>query len=213
MATRGRGLALLLLTGLVAAGCGGDGYEYVQNDGAGLYFRVPESWNVVEIEQVDDGMPEAVNEPADGWVRLLDRSTDPDIANFEAPVPTEPVGLASVVPLPDLDTRDQLDYAALRALALGGEQDPLALASQSDGGVEIVSLEDVTTGDGLRGERIVFTVEQDDGGFVTMDQTALVDPQTTEIYRLLLKCEARCYEDNRDEIDGIVDSWTIDQER
>lgn len=207
---RGSLLAVVVVA-LTVAACGGSGYEYVENDDAGLYFRVPDTWSVVPVDTTDDGIPETLLQ-SEQWVRLLDRSADPALANLAAVLPDQPVGLASVSTVATNAERDALDYVALRSMALGGEDDPLALASTPDSGVELVSIDDVTTDEGLRGERIVFTVAEDDGGLVTFDQTAMVNPLTTEIYRLFLKCEAHCYEANRSEIDDIVDSWTIEQE-
>lgn len=204
------GLAACGLLGLT--GCGDSGYEYVSNRDAGLHFRVPDTWEVIEVDDSDDGIPETIGTAEGDWLRVLDRSPSPAVGNFVADLPLYPVGVASVVPLATLDDRDQLDYATLRAMAMGGTEDPLDLASTDGSGVELVSIDDITTGEGLRGERIVFTMTQDDGSLLTVDQTAMVDPQTTEVYRLLLKCEAHCYESNRDEIDDIAASWTIDQE-
>jgi hypothetical protein len=202
-------LAVAAASGL--ASCGGSGYEYVANDDAGLYFRVPDSWAVLEVDPAETGRPAASGDPVEGWARLLDRSPTPGAANFEAPVPSYPVGLASVDPVPDLDTRDAIDYASLRALAYDGT-DPFAEAQVEGSNVQLVDLYDLDIADDVRGQRVVFTVQNDDGTFVTYDQTALVDNLTTEIYRLLLKCESTCYERNRDEIDDIVESWTVELE-
>jgi hypothetical protein len=203
------GLAACVALGLV--GCSDSGYEYVSNSEAGLYFKVPDGWSVLEVDDAESGVPEPAGS-VDSWLRLLDRSPSPGVANFNASLPLYPVGVASVASVGTLDDRDQLDYATLRAMATNGVDDPLLLASTDDSGVQLVSIEDITTDEGLRGERVIFNQEQDDGSTLTIDQTAMVDPQTTEIYRLLLKCEAHCYESNRSEIDEIADSWTIDQE-
>ncbi len=48
-----------------------------------------------------------------------------------------------------------------------------------------------------------------DGTYVTIDQIALVDPGTTTLYRLLVKCSSKCYLENRNQIDTVVDSWQI----
>ena len=209
---RRRGSLLVVVAiALTVTACGGSGYEYVENDDAGLYFRVPDTWSVVPVDTTDEAIPETLLQ-SEQWVRLLDKSSDPDLANLQTLLPAQPVGLASVSSVATNTERDALDYVALRSMALGGEDDPLELASTVDSGVELISLDDVTTDEGLRGERIVFTVAQDDGALVTFDHTALVNPLTTEIYRLFLKCEAHCYEANRGEIDDIVDSWTIEQE-
>ena len=197
--------------GLVLASCGGSGYEYVSNSDAGLYFRVPDSWSVLDVDPADTGRPAASGDPVDAWIRLLDRSPSPGPANFQAPVPSYPVGIATVEPIPDLDTRDAVDYASLRAMAYGGT-DPYAEAQVEGSAVQLVDLYDVQTADDVRGQRVVFTVHREDGTYVTFDQTALVDNLTTEIYRLVLKCESTCYERNRDEIDDIVDSWTVELE-
>jgi len=204
-------LLVVVVIALTVGACGDSGYEYVENDDAGLYFRVPDTWSVVPVDTTDEAIPETLLQ-SEQWVRLLDRSADPGLANLQAVLPAEPVGLASVSTVATNTERDALDYVVLRSMALGGEDDPLALASTPDSGVDLVSIADVTTDEGLRGERIVFTVTQDDGGLVTFDQTAMVNPLTTEIYRLFLKCESHCYEANRGEIDDIVDSWTIEQE-
>jgi hypothetical protein len=183
----------------------------VSNRDEGLYFRVPEDWAVLELAESDTGIPETIG-ASDPWRRLLDRSPTPGVANFNAELPVYPVGLASIESITSIDARNELDYRTLRALATNGEDDPVELATAEDPTVEVVSLEDVTTDDGARGERIVFTTERPDGSLLTTDQTALVDPLTTEVYRLLLKCEAHCYESNRDEIDDIVESWTVELE-
>ncbi len=206
-------LAGLTACGVLVTGCGGTEYEYVSNGDAGLHFRVPDAWAVLEVDDdTETGVPEAFGETDDGWLRVIDASPAPALGNAVAPLPLYPVGLASVGSVGTLDDRDQLDYATLRTLALGGVGDPLDLASVEGSGVSLVSLDDVTTDGGLRGERVVFTVTQDDGSLLTIDQTAMVDPRTTEIYQLLLRCEAHCYESNRDAIDDIADSWTIEED-
>ena len=204
-------LAGMVVAGLGLASCGGSGYEYVSNTDAGLYFRVPDSWAVFEVDAADTGRPAAVGDPGDAWARLLDRSPTPGPANYQAPVPSYPVGLATVAAVPDADSRDIINFTTLRALAYDGT-DPYT-ESQVDGSeVQLVDLYDVPTADDVRGQRVVFTVHRDDGSYVTYDQTAMVNNLTTEIYRLLVKCESTCYERNRDEIDEIVDSWTVDPE-
>ena len=39
---------------------------------------------------------------------------------------------------------------------------------------------------------------------MTIDQIALVDPGTTTLYRLLVKCSSKCYLENRNQIDTVV---------
>ncbi len=213
---RGWLLGVVAATLFVAA-CGGSGYEYVENDDAGLYFRVPDEWTVIEVN-TDPGTLGRPGVPLD-WARVVDSSPSPTVTNFITAVPLQPVGAAFVEPVETATQRDALDLEMLRTYALSGyvtegeePADPLALNQEADGPVEVVNGYDVNLEGGIRGQRIVFNLEVSSGEIVTIDQTALVDAETTEVYRLLIKCEARCYADRQDEIDEIVDSWTIEQE-
>lgn len=203
--------------GVGLAACGGSGYEYVSNDSAGIFFRVPDDWSVIDVE-TDDGTLGRPGVPLD-WVRVVDSSPVPTATNYLTPVPTSPVGIAVVEPVETATQRDELSLEMLRTYALSGyveetdtPVDPLALNQEADGLVEVVDGYDINLAGGFHGQRIVFELEVEPGQVVTIDQTALVDPDTTEVYRLLIKCEAHCYADRRAEIDAIVDSWTIDQE-
>jgi hypothetical protein len=205
-----RGLLLVVVTGLGLTACSGSGYEYVQNDSAGLYFRVPETWSVIEVDEEDTGRPDSLNALPDAWIRLIDRSPTPGASNYQASLPSYPVGLVSVTPVATNEERDNLSYATLRSAVLG--EDPLVLADQPDSTLELVDGYDILDVEGMRGQRLVYSIEVDAGRYVTYDHIAMVNDATTEVYQLALKCEATCYEANRDEIDDIVDSWTIELE-
>ena len=105
-------LAGLTACGVLVTGCGGTEYEYVSNGDAGLHFRVPDAWAVLEVDDdTETGVPEAFGETDDGWLRVIDASPAPALGNAVAPLPLYPVGLASVGSVGTLDDRDQLDYA------------------------------------------------------------------------------------------------------
>jgi hypothetical protein len=220
MSLRRRGVGILgvaLVLGLPLAACGGSGYEYVSNDEAGIFFKVPDDWSVIDVD-TDDGTLGRPGVPLD-WVRVVDSSPVPTVTNYRTPVPTDPVGIAVVEPVETASQRDGLSLEMLRTYALSGyvadadaPVDPLVLNQEADGPLEMISGYDINLDGGFHGQRIVFELEIESGEVVTIDQTALVDPETTEVYRLLIKCEAHCYADRRAEIDDIVDSWTIDQE-
>jgi hypothetical protein len=220
MSLRRRGVGafvVALAAGSALAACGGSGYEYVSNDEAGIFFKVPDDWSVIEVN-TDPGTLGRPGVPLD-WARVVDSSPSPNVTNFTTAVPADPVGAAFVEPVETATQRDDLDLAMLRTYALSGyvaedaePADPLALNQEPDGPVEVVDGYDLSLDGGFHGQRIVFNLEVEPGQVVTIDQTALVDPATTEVYRLVIKCEAHCYADRQDEIDAIVDSWTIDQE-
>lgn len=215
------GLTVVAAMGL--ASCGGTGYEYVSNTDEGLFLRVPDGWSVIDVD-TDDGTLGRPGVPLD-WVRVMDSAPAPAATNYTTAVPAYPVGITAVEPVETFAQRDGLSLEALRSYALanyltpdpndptGAGTDPLNLDQEADGPVEVVDFDDsVTFEGGYRGQRIVFDLELDDGQVVTIDQTAVVDVDTTEVYRLLIKCEAQCYADRRAEIDDIVDSWTIEKD-
>jgi hypothetical protein len=212
MATRRQRLALLAVVGGVAVAstaCGTSGYQYVKNSEEGAYFKVPDDWELFRIEQ---GLPEDRPVPdgafIDGpWRIVFDADEAPDAAHIEDEVPADVVGQAEIGSI-RMDIRASVSSVDLRSLALDG-QDPIALYEQGSNEVEIVRYEDITTGDGLRGNRVVLNKLVADGTYVTIDQIALVDPGTTTLYRLLVKCSSKCYLENRNEIDAVVDSWQI----
>ncbi|HEY5888495.1 MAG TPA: hypothetical protein VIT24_12245 [Acidimicrobiales bacterium] len=218
MSLRRRGVGIVgVALGLSLAACGGSGYEYVSNDEAGIFFKVPDDWSVIDVD-TDDGTLGRPGVPLD-WVRVVDSSSAPTVTNYRTPVPADPVGIAVVEPVETASQRDALSLEMLRTYALSGyvaetdaPVDPLALNQEADGPLEMIDGYDINLDGGFHGQRIVFDLEIEPGQVVTIDQTALVDPETTEVYRLLIKCEAHCYADRRAEIDDIVDSWTIDQE-
>jgi hypothetical protein len=218
MSLRRRGVGIVgVALGLSLAACGGSGYEYVSNDEVGIFFKVPDDWSVIDVD-TDDGTLGRPGVPLD-WVRVVDSSPAPTVSNYRTPVPTDPVGIAVVEPVETVSQRDDLSLEMLRTYALSGyvaetdtPVDPLALNQEADGPLEMIDGYDINLDGGFHGQRIVFELEIEPGQVVTIDQTALVDSETTEVYRLLIKCEAHCYADRRAEIDDIVDSWTIDQE-
>ena len=59
-------------TGLTLAACGGSGYEYVSNDEAGIFFKVPDDWSVIDVD-TDDGTLGRPGVPLD-WARVVDSS-------------------------------------------------------------------------------------------------------------------------------------------
>ena len=45
--------------------------------------------------------------------------------------------------------------------------------------------------------------------YVTVDQMALVDAETSQVYLIAVLCSASCYQRNSSDISSIVDSWTV----
>ena len=214
MAIRLRRLALVAVVGAVAAGsaaCSTSGYTYVKNSGEGAFFKVPDDWKLYKLDPnalPDDRPFPAGADQVDGpWRVVFDSDKKPDVTHFTEDIPEAVVGQAEISPIGE-GIRDQVSNIDLRALALNGTADPIALYQQGSTDIEIVKYEDLTTSEGLRGNRIVLN-KLVNGSYVTIDQIALVDPGTTTLYRFVVKCSSKCYLQHRNEIDTVVDSWQI----
>jgi hypothetical protein len=69
-------------------------------------------------------------------------------------------------------------------------------------------VDDVDHLEGFRGRRLVYTVRAETGR-VTVDQTTLLDDDTSTLYAFMIRCTADCYADHRGVIDEVVASWTV----
>ena len=96
---------------------------------------------------------------------------------------------------------------------LAGQADPLDLVSSGDPNIELVAYEELTEADGHWGSWIVVSVGTGgDGEPVTIGHQVMVDPDLTTMYRLQVACQAACYDENRQEIDRVFSSWTIEEQ-
>lgn len=215
MASRLPRVALLVAVGAIGLGtvsCASSGYTYVKNSGEGAYFKVPDDWKLYKLDPNalpdDRPFPAGADQVSGGpWRIVFDANREPDVTHFTDDIPEAVVGQAEIMSLSQ-GVADQVSNVDLRALALDGTADPIALYQQGSTDIEIVKYENITTGDGLRGNRIVLN-RLVNGAYVTIDQIALVDPATTTLYRFLVKCSSKCYLEHRNEIDTVVDSWQI----
>jgi len=190
---------------LALTACGGSDYQYVNNSTDHVFFKVPKEYQLFRIQTAEpEGRPAPADTGAvDPWHVVFDSSPDPSEANADATAPTSVVGQALVVPLSETQG-DQLSSKALRSFFLG--DDPLDMA-QNDPNVEIVSYEPISF-DGYRGSRVVLNYKQGDV-WTTYDQTSFLDPAATKAYLFDVRCESTCFEDHRDAITQIVNSWQV----
>lgn len=210
--SHGRVVAVLAAIALLVAGCGGDDYQYVSNQGAHLYFRIPDTWLLFDQEelfaaQMDAGVgfPQVDDMRRRAWLRGFLGSADGQADDVLDLGGEELAGIAEVRTLSPSE-RDSMSLAALRRV---GGVDPLEAAQSPSSGVRVLDLEEVSEGD-ARGYRIVVSVTTD-SETTTMTQLALVDAATTTLYRLTLGCSAPCYEQNQDVIDEVTESWTVEE--
>lgn len=195
-----------LLAALALTACAGSGWTYVSNSDLGVYFKIPQDWTLFDAEdlaaEADADSPPTQSQQ---WVIAFDAAPDASLEHLLSGDNVHPAGLARAKALSD-EQRDDYSLSSLR-----NELVPLDQLAQIPGAVEVVSSEDLTLRDGLRGEHAVFNLRSGDGTY-TLSQTALVDADTRNVYVLAIGCVSDCYERNSDEIRQVTDSWTVEEQ-
>ena len=205
----GRLISLLLIAAVAATACSSDGFTYVENKDEGLYFKVPDEWVVSESTGV-------IETPLAEITRAIEGLDDPGLPAQPEPWlvsigggTTSRPGLslvAQVIPIgPDL--RDVVSTGWMKSQATAG-LDPLSQAA-IDEGYTVVYDVDLVQGD-LSGNRIVVDIVRDNGTLLTIDQLMYVDPSVTRAYRLSVLCDHNCYRQYFDDIDLVMNSFTVE---
>jgi hypothetical protein len=206
------GAALLVLAAVIAlSACTGSGYHYVKNsseEGSGTYFKIPEGWRVYDenefFAKLDLPPERAKTRKEMSWAIAFDASSNPTLKHFEQPVTRQPFGIAEVRQLGP-EERDQFSLMSMRNLVL-----PVDQLAESGAELEVLKLEEFTRDGGFHGLRFTFNFRYPENNqFVTFDQVSIVDSDTKEVHLLVISCSTRCYEQKKDTINTVMDSWTV----
>ena len=195
-------LAVAAAALLAACGLERSGYQFVRSPSTGTYLKVPSDWKVFDQEAVEADQPQEERPGADvRFLSVLDGDASPslrhDLAN------DAPLGIVRVRDLPP-EERDVTSFATARE-----DFFPQLNALVSNKLARVRSSEEVVRA-GAHGQRIVFTVPDDESGeMLTVDQTTLVDRRAGRIYLLVVACTTACYERNQGDIDAVATSLTI----
>jgi hypothetical protein len=106
---------------------------------------------------------------------------------------------------------DAMSYNGLRNLVL-------PVTDLIDGSSEIVNdfqlLEEIEiVTEEARGLQTLFSFSPKDGENETIHQTALLANDRTSIYFFLVRCTTECFNENRENVDAIVKSFTVKGKR
>jgi hypothetical protein len=204
-------VAIVSLTlAVLGAACSSTGYHYVKNSDDRTYFKVPEAWKLYGEEQVlesyskDLSPRERAVERDTTWQVVFDASPQPSLTHLGDPKAHHPNGIAIVREL-SFDDTDTLSLVSLRNLFYD-----IDTAVQNQMG-EVITYEMLEPDGGFHGFHLVAEVDAEKGRTVTLDQTTLVDQATSKVYTLLVTCDAKCYDDNVDQIERVVKSWTVQE--
>lgn len=213
-----RGLVLarpaiaILLAVLGLSGCVTSGYTYVANEDLGTYFRVPEKFRVYDPDEVlepllaDRPDLDAETVLAQQWAVAFDGNEEPAVDRFLRQIrePSEaPAGYARVRTLQD---QERLGYSleSFRTELISSDQ-----VQQLGDRLEIVDVA-AHSENGGEGLKLTFSLNLPQGRLV-FDQVTIVDDETSRVYLLAIGCSSDCYEGNRETIDAITESWTIEE--
>jgi len=218
----GRLLLVAVGVGAAAAACGDSGYQYVENEEQGVFAKLPRDWAIYDTEELlrsvntgDDELTDAALERAETqvWFRGFDASDDPSAEGSVEIGASEPRGFVQIQALSAAE-RDQINVSGLRSAVLGtdplGTSKEMSLGSAAAEDVQVLVDEPAEFDGGYHGNHNVYAVMQG-SDVAVVDQTALLDSTSSTLYLFVVSCDETCYFETRsDEIEKIVDSWTIE---
>jgi hypothetical protein len=199
--------ALAAVAALALAACGTD-YHYVKNSDEVVYLKVPNDWKIYDEEQyfratLDEPSPAQLDALRENeWATAFDSDPNPNPRNLNALDSRHPHGFARVHDI-GIDEHDTFSMQSARNLV--APVDELIDA----GAAQVLDADEFSLDGGFRGSHIVVNLGLEKGGYTTLDQTVVVDADTTKLYILAIGCSDTCYEKHKGEIESLVDSWTV----
>lgn len=190
--------------------CGGDAdNSYIEQSEAGLFMRLPDDWEVFQV--LDDHPAAGLTDASIGpWRVVFDGAANADRAHLEEPAPDDPVGFVEINPTPQGSGIST--FLEMRALLGGGSLDSFEPVDPLDSpDFDVVDYDEFDLG-GYYGNRLTVDTGSP-GGEIRISQIVAVDDGADRLYVVRLLCSVECYEDNEDEIDEVLDSFTLREAR
>lgn len=201
-----RGLAALTLASILLAACAGTGYHYVKSSSDHTYFKVPDSWKLFDEKSIVHSLGLSKSQERtqldQSWQVGFDASRHPSLKHLGSGRADAPEGLAIVDPLSAQDA-DAVSMQSLR-----NEYVDIDGAVQSNK-AQILKFEPVALDGGFHGMHVVAELQGSKGRTATIDQTSVVNKDTTKIYSLIITCTSDCYDAHKSQIEDVVSSWTV----
>lgn len=215
---------------LVLAACAPPRFRYVHSSDRTTYLKVPRDWAVFDEQDLLDldarvaaarGQPQtaADRQIADliEWRMGFDADPRPSVLHLlgDGKAPTVQVTVRRLL----AEEQDKFNMASLRNSVVPYDQllDEYLQIAQSDPerlkNPDFRPLRPPETLDrkGMRGVRLVYNLRLSRGIVYTVDQTSIVDGQTTRLHQLLIIAPADTYTAMRGTLQEIVDSFTVQQ--
>jgi len=198
----------MLASVLLLAACTSS-YTYIKNSSVKTYFKVPNQWHIFDENQIFRSQISGLSPQGEAaakasiWMVAFDASPEPSLDHFFSGSSPYPQGFAQVRQLSE-EQKDSISLGSIRNSVFPLNQ----LQSEDPTSVELLQNTDLVLEGGIHGNRIVFNVRLG-STFYSVNQTGLVNPQTSLLYLFVIGCEAHCYLNHKGTIDEIVSSWTV----
>jgi hypothetical protein len=199
----------VLLAGVLAtvglSGCSAPAYQYVADDSAGAYYKVPAQWHSISQKQIDSELQSEGESAAGLWLTEYDASGGPSANHVLAGNLAQPFALNSTA-------SNELSYNMLRDFMLPVTSDTRSTESQEGFPLtDFKQLADqtITGKQGVHGVREIFQYTFPGGAANTFDEDVLTNADQTEVYLLMVHCTATCYTQNQNSINTVMTSFTI----
>jgi hypothetical protein len=205
---------------LALTACGAPEYEYPQSSEHKTYFRVPSDWHQLDQDLVDkvtygDVESAGVQQARDaGWTVAYDASDEPDVLHLVRGYPLEaPTVHATVQPIANERARGMISFDILRDFNMP-VTDAAREAAKEDGtfnltDFELLDEQILTPTPGIHGVRTIFNYRSEAAGLQTYDQTMMTNDDASVLYMLMVRCSATCYSSRGEEIQRVVESFTV----
>jgi hypothetical protein len=203
-----------LLAAIAAAGCTAPQFTYVADGAANTYFKVPYNWHKISDQSLAAQFksPRTLSGQAGGvWAVAYDAAPAPAVAHMFSPIAREPFAFAFVVPLTAAGS-SSMSYNVLRDVMFPVTQADRQAAVRSRyplTGFRLLRDLVLSQSQGVHGVWDTFDYTYPGGITDTIDQVALTNADSTQLYVLEMHCLASCYTHNQNEFNAIMSSFTV----
>ncbi len=225
------GRCVLLAVLVLAAGCGRSEFRYVAHGPTNTYLKVPRDWKAYEgdlLNRLEAKAEEFAGEEGASFVdQAFTGSLQWRIA-YDGDENPEPGHVVSFAEAPVVEVRvrelseaerDQVSLASLRNIFFPYDQlkaqlereraeTPLEANPPTSGSFRPLIERDLNVEGGIRGSRIRFEIRQGPL-FYVIDQTALLDADTSHVHVLLMRASEEQFVTHRKLLDEIAESFTV----
>ncbi len=217
MRLRAARLPAFWATGLVLAvlvtGCARPAFTYIANADRDAVLRVPSNWSPVSTDAVLKAGGQDPSQGGYGWLVFYDADAKPSTAHLRSESVDQPVMIAQSLDISP-QNRTGLTDDTLRNILQPVTTDARASDEVSRAGMGLAPRQFTLISDktlNTRTEHGVHLVFSYRTGSRTeyYDQIAVTDPKRTRAHVVMVHCSQACYQADKDQIAGAVDSLTV----